>query len=234
MGVHRLSKSNLSCTKTSFHLYTNYPSLNYLAKIVSQLPFSVCLHFYPFSITSAKKSRPPSPSWQDRRTDRQKKEGIIPPTQWQPIWQNNHCLAVAIWYFTRGRELYMKCQGKHWLWQADHWGNPLLGSDNGATHGASRISLRLSLNTLGVWGWWYDCEWCEWWLWRWMTVSRAKPKPQGAHGDLIHHLQICLPSPRAKINPSASAIVPSGAALLYRRLQRDVQIDCNFIVLIPS
>lgn len=132
----------------------------------SNYPFSVCLHYYPFSITNGKKRRRRKKKksrsflvelarykdWQAERV-RRGEEGIIPATQWQPIWQNNHCLAAAVCYFTRGRELYMKCQGKHWPWQADHRGNPLLCSDNGATHGASRkLSLRISLNTLGVRG----------------------------------------------------------------------------------
>lgn len=105
-------------------------------------PFSVCLHYYPFSITNegtillAKLAR--HEHWQA-----ESEEGIAPPTRWQLIWQHNHCLAAAIWYFTRRRELYMKCQG------IDQWGKPLLGSDNGATHGGSRISPRVSLSTLG-------------------------------------------------------------------------------------
>lgn len=42
---------------------------------------------------------------------------------------------------------------------------------------------------LGFWGWWDDCEWCERWLWRWMTVSGAKSEPQGGQWDLIHPLK---------------------------------------------
>lgn len=195
----------------------------------SNYPFSVCLHYYPFSITNGKKRRRRKnkksrsflaelaryKDWQAERV-RRGEEGIIPATQWQPIWQNNHCLATAVWYFTRGRELYMKCQGKHWPWQADHRGNPLLCSDNGPLMEPPGNSLCESPSTpLGSRGLWDDCEWCEWWLWRWMTVSGAKPKPQGAGWDLIHHLHISLPSPRDKINPSASVVVPSGVALSY-------------------
>lgn len=120
------------------------------------------------------------------------------PTRWQPIWQNNYCLATT-WYFTRGRELYMKCQGKHWPWQADHWSNPLASCDNGATHGGFRISLTASLHTLWVWGWWNDYEWCGWWLWRRMIANTARPEPQGANQGPIH-LHTHLPSPRGQMS----------------------------------
>lgn len=116
------------------------------------------------------------------------------PTRWQPIWQNNYRLATT-WYFTRGREVYMKCQGKHWPWQADHWSNPLASCDNGAAHGGFRTSLRASLHSLRVWGWWNDYEWCGWWLWRRMIANTARPEPQGAHHGLIH-LHTHLLSPR--------------------------------------
>lgn len=88
----------------------------------------------------------------------------------------------------------MKCQGKHWPWQADHWSNPLASCDNGVTHGGFRISLRASLHTLWVWGWWNDYEWCGWWLWRRMIANTARPEPQGAYQGLIHlHTHLLSP-----------------------------------------
>lgn len=47
----------------------------------------------------------------------------------------------------------------------------------------------------------------------WLLAEPSRSRG-GAHRDLMHHLQICLPSPRAKIKPSAWVIAPSGTTLL--------------------
>lgn len=49
----------------------------------------------------------------------------------------------------------------------------------------------------------------------------AKSELQVVHRDLIYHLQICLPSKRAKISPSASDIMPSGTTLINTSAERD-------------
>lgn len=55
----------------------------------------------------------------------------------------------------------------------------------------STMALWDSPNAPGPWRWWRDCERCQWWLWRWMSVRRANSEPWGVCClSLAHHLQI--------------------------------------------
>lgn len=64
------------------------------------------------------------------------------------------------------------------------------------------VSLYESPSTpLGFEGWWHDCEWCEWWLWRWMTVSGSQAWAAGS-------------TPRLNTPPSNMSNTPRSAHLL--------------------
>lgn len=233
---YKRGKSYLTCTKTSFHLYNNYQSLNYLAKSVSQLPIFSFLHYYPFSAKEIKAlvaNLTIYKYWQAERvrsgqgghyTANSDKQFGKTTTAWPPQYDISPGEGNFTWNVRANID-----RDRLTIEVIHYWAlimAPLLEPPESLCESPS--------TPLGFWGWWDDCEWCEWWLWRWMTVSGAKPEPRGAHWDLIQHLQICLPSPRANIKPSAPVIEPPGTALLERMRQRDAQTGCNFILLIPS
>lgn len=184
-------KIHLTCTEASFQFLTNYESPKYLAKSLFRITHFLFAYTIILSLLQMEKKQC-SFSQTGEIHGLTGRKRIIPPTQWQPIWQNNLCMASTI--FQQGEE--------NFRWNV----RPNIDHDRLTTeaiHYRAPITVPLMLaaeppreppfpHPLGYWvlGW-------LWWLWRRITVGTGEPETQGAHSLLMHHRHIHFLSPRA-------------------------------------
>lgn len=130
VSLFKKTKKAIQNTQTYCYLYTNHRSFKCSAEKHFRITHSLFANPIILSAAETKGNKGVKKNteallaklaWTRGLTGIKKKEAARRVLHHQhsdsQFGKNNLCLATAIWYFTRGGELYMKCQGKHWPWQ---------------------------------------------------------------------------------------------------------------------